>query len=262
MSDAKRNLMVPGYVNPLAFTEVEEPWVSQGKDSVTEEQLRRYLCEPGIDHGLDAILKRFKEISIEGDDRLFTVPEGILNKIIWPLRHSKASYSLGNYLGAIALCGMVAEMATLLWFEAIAEHLGVRSGRAKPVAKFKSHFEPGAFERLGQAERIKVLYGMDLIPEEVKEWLHEVRLIRKRHLHLMSHGTEGAAKDAVRAFLASVKVVKFVLGLGIAKDGKLTLNPQIIAWMESQGHKPVELFFGVEGAADFARRLSGSVDPA
>jgi hypothetical protein len=154
----------------LAFTEVEEPWTLLGKEAVTDDELRRYLCEPGLDYSLDAIVGRFKEISVEGNDRIFMSPEGILGKIIWPLRHSKASYALGNYLGAIALCGMVAEMAALLCFESFVEHSGIRSKRSKPAPKFKKHFEPKKFERYRQTERIKALDEMGLVPAEAKAW--------------------------------------------------------------------------------------------
>jgi len=263
VSEAEWKVLVPGYINPLAFTEVEEPWTLLGKEAVTDDELRRYLCEPGLDYSLDAIVGRFKEISVEGNDRIFMSPEGILGKIIWPLRHSKASYALGNYLGAIALCGMVAEMAALLCFESFVEHSGIRSKRSKPAPKFKKHFEPKKFERYRQTERIKALDEMGLVPAEAKAWFHEVRVIRNRHLHLMSQSVGDAAKDAVSAFLAAVKVVKFVLGLGIAEDGRLALRPEILTWMEVQGHRPSARFmFGENEAAEFARRLSGSIDPA
>lgn len=253
MSEVEWNALVPGYINPLAFTTVEEPWTLLGKEAATDDDLRRFLCEPGLDFSLDAIVSRFKEISIEGDDRIFMSPEGILGKIIWPLRHSKASYSLGNYLGAIALCGLVVEMSTLLMFEAVAEHSGIAAGRKKPHGSFRKYFEPGAFERLGQAQRIDALHKMKLLSPDAKQWLNEVRLIRRRHLHLMSQGTDDADKDAVRAFLASVKAVKFVLGLGI-KDGKVALRPEILAWLKAKGHSPSAVF---ASADDWIKRGGG-----
>jgi hypothetical protein len=223
---------IEAYINPLAFTEVEEPWASASQQVVTDSDLRRYLCEPGLDSTVESIVGRYKEISIEGNDRIFVSPLGILAKMVWPLRHAKASYSLGNYLGAIALCGMVAEMAAVLYFEAVAEHLGVRSGKATPVDRFKANFEPGAFERLSQAQRIDVLAKMGLVTAEVKEWFHGVRAARRRHLHLMSHEIDTASSDAVKAFVAAVKIVKFALGLDV-KEGKVILRPEMFSWMKA-----------------------------
>jgi hypothetical protein len=40
-----------------------------------------------------------------------------LDRLVWPLRHAKASYMVGNYLAVIALTGMVAEMVALLQWE-------------------------------------------------------------------------------------------------------------------------------------------------
>ena len=64
----------------------------------------------------------------------------------------------------------------------------------------------------------------------------------------MSRGTDKA--DAVRALLASVKLVRFVLGLGI-KDGRVALRPEILTWMEAKEHRPSAVFvFGENEAAE------------
>ena len=67
---------------------------------------------------MKSLIKRYKEISKE-KVRFFAAPaeERILNKLVWPLRNAKASYMVGNYLGTIALCGMVSEMVAILLFD-------------------------------------------------------------------------------------------------------------------------------------------------
>lgn len=60
---------IQGYVNPLAFVDVEEPWILARPRAVDDEDLRRYLCQPGLDNSLDGIVARYLEISIENGDR-------------------------------------------------------------------------------------------------------------------------------------------------------------------------------------------------
>jgi len=102
-------------LNPLAFLEVDEPWASALKRDITPEALISYLCSLDITSDIPSIVSRYKEISTE-PQRLFAAPneERIIRKLVIPLHSAKASYALGNYLGTIALCGMVAEMVTLL----------------------------------------------------------------------------------------------------------------------------------------------------
>ncbi len=115
MSDDK---LIEVYVNPLQFIEVDEPWASIETREVTPEAILNFICTPGIGSERDKLISRYKEISIE-KQRLFAAPyeQRLLDKLIWPLRHAKAGYMVGNYLGTIALCGMVAEMVAILRFE-------------------------------------------------------------------------------------------------------------------------------------------------
>jgi hypothetical protein len=224
--------LIPGFVNPLAFHEVEEPWASLEHQEVTDEDLRRYLCQPGLDFALDAIVGRYKEISIEENDRIFVSPVGILQKLIWPLRYAKGSYALGNFLGTIALCGMVMEMTALLIFEAFDAYHGIRAGRKTLDAKFQGYFREDAFERLGQGERVRLLLRLGLIDKDVKQRFDTVRNVRNRHLHLMSHPLRRVEKDAVNVFIDTVRTVKYALGLDV-KESRLALRPEILAWLKT-----------------------------
>src|SRR6266850_8189139 len=111
----KRCEMAPqafeAHVNPLAFTEIDEPWASITKAQPTPESVLRFLCAPQAASDLQTLIARYREISTE-DVRLSIVPneERITDKLVAPLRHAKASYMVGNFLATLALCGMVAEM--------------------------------------------------------------------------------------------------------------------------------------------------------
>ena len=114
-----------GMINPLAFLEVDEPW-AQGEAIVQPEEILNYMC-PTTSSSIDNLIVRYKEISIE-NPRLSIVPaeDRILEKLIWPLRHAKASFVIGNYLGTISLCGMVAEMVAILYFDISDVKIGMK----------------------------------------------------------------------------------------------------------------------------------------
>src|SRR5690242_15308257 len=107
MDDA-RDVGMQAFVNPLAFLEVDEPWAGVFKKDVTAEHVLGFLCAPGTPSDVPSVVRRYKEISVEAEDRIFVAPAipAILQKLIWPLRYAKGAYSLGDYVGTIALCGM------------------------------------------------------------------------------------------------------------------------------------------------------------
>ena len=88
------------YINPLQFLEVDEPWAGQLKRQPECQHVLNFICTPGLADDVDSIVSRYKEISTERQ-RLFGAPaeERILDKLVWPLRHAKSGYVLGNYLG-------------------------------------------------------------------------------------------------------------------------------------------------------------------
>ena len=114
----------------------------------------RFLCPANEPLNLDTILARYKEISTE-PVRLFLAPaeQRILDKLVWPLRHAKASYMVGNYLSVIALCGMVAEMVAILLWEIADQQL---NGQLMTNQDEKALFG-SEFEKLGQERRVSIL---------------------------------------------------------------------------------------------------------
>jgi hypothetical protein len=93
------------FLNPLQLLEGDEPWSSALKRPLTYKAFVEFLCTPGLQADLASLVERYQEISRE-QRRLFAAPteERILEKLIWPLRHAKAGYVVGNYLGTISLC--------------------------------------------------------------------------------------------------------------------------------------------------------------
>lgn len=62
MSGDKR---ISGWVNPLAFLEVDEPWASATKGTPDVDAVLRFLCPANEELNLTTILARYKEISTE-----------------------------------------------------------------------------------------------------------------------------------------------------------------------------------------------------
>lgn len=162
----KQDKFLTGYVNPLQFLDVDEPWASLKKSEPTLESIIKFVCGPYNKSDLKALITRYKKISIE-KQRLFIAPadERILHKLIFPLRNAKASYMVGNYLGTISLCGMVAEMVAILLFEIYDFKLNNKNMNKRQQESLFGN----TFEKLGQDRRVKVLHAYSIVDDKIKE---------------------------------------------------------------------------------------------
>lgn len=235
-SDPKKSVgterLVEIFVNPLAFLEVDEPWASATPATVTPELVLAYLTAPGLGHDVPSVVERYREISKE-TPRLFAAPaeQRILDKLVWPLRHAKASYVLGNYLGAISLCGMVAEMLAIVLFETADVRLnGSPMGEDSQKLVFGS-----SFEKLGQDRRVSVLRVHGIIDDTTANAFDRLRLIRRKYLHLWSQDHDALPRDAVEAFLAAAQLVVTVIGHSIGEGGRIRLTPAMDRYLSRVG---------------------------
>ena len=146
MAEPKR---FAGWINPLRFFPLDEPSPSD-LAVPTPVQFLEFLCAPGVPSDPESLATRYREIAPERV-RLFVAPAEprILEKLVWPLRHAKAAYMVGNYLATIALGGMVAEMVTMLLFDTAEAYLNNRS----MTAKDQESLFGGEFEKLSQHRR-------------------------------------------------------------------------------------------------------------
>ncbi len=229
--------LIKGWINPLAFLDVDEPWAAIGASQPKLESVIGFLCPPGIPADLDSLIARYKEISTE-PVRLFAAPAEprILEKLVWPLRNAKGSYVIGNYLAVIALSGMVAEMVAILAWDLGEVTLG---GHLMSDDEQKALFG-STFERLGQERRVKVLSTYRIIDEETVGRFDTVRVIRRKYLHIWSQDHDTLPTDSKACFHAAVALVTGIIGQDI-KDGKIMLNPRLIKYLEKHGVcEPVE----------------------
>ncbi|RIK09787.1 MAG: hypothetical protein DCC49_05050, partial [Acidobacteria bacterium] len=151
------------FLKPLAFPSID-PKLEIGTDGeVAADNLLSDLTTPGVDGSVEALQKRYAEIT-EQESGINIVPAEakILAKVIWPLRHAKVSYVLGNSVGTIALCGMAGEMLALLIFDV---HRPKFAG--SPIeAKDEKGIFGREFEKLGQERRLKVLKTLRVLKDE------------------------------------------------------------------------------------------------
>ena len=215
---------VPVWINPL------DPFV--GNKAPSAEEVLQFMCTPTVPADAGSLLERYKEITAE-QPQLFAPPADarVLNQLIWPLRHAKACYVVGNYLGTIALAGIVAEMTALLIFELI-DNKSFNSG---PWSEdLEERMFGRTFEDLGQERRLDVLaaYG---VPKELIDALQNIRGTRRKHLHLAQQvDPKAAARDARIMFRDAVTVVAAAIGQNI-QDGQLVLTAQMMRYLERIG---------------------------
>ncbi len=219
------------HINPLQFLEVDEPWASFDKRPADLAALVDFATTPGLAGDLNSLLSRYRTISTERA-RLFAAPAEtrILEKLVWPLRHAKAAYMFGNYLGTIAMCGMVAEMVAILLFD-LAD---VRINKQPITEAGQAALFGSAFERLPQARRVAILRSYDLIDETLGEAFDLIRQRRRRYLHLWSQDHAALPGDAIASFQAAVQIAVSAIGQNV-KDGKLVLNPALVKYLERAG---------------------------
>jgi hypothetical protein len=212
-----KEYLVNACPNPLCFFEADDAWSGLVKADVTAEDVLRYACSPDESASIAQIVERYKHISAGSIDILAAPAEAkILQKLIWPLRHAKTAYMLGNYLGAIAMCGLVAEMVSILIFEISDVKINdARMKQKEQIALFGS-----SFESLGQQRRVDVLFAYGLIDVTTRTKFDTIRTKRKQYLHLWSEEHEQLPGDAIAVYGATISLVAKVLGQGFPK-GKL-----------------------------------------
>ena len=215
------------YVNPFIFFEIDENWCHLGHTELSLESVLKFLCTPDDDSNTTALIERYKAINDRSEGLRFVPTEArILENIVWPLRHAKGSYIVGNYLGTISLCGVVSEMLAILLFKCSEIQI---NGSPLTESGEKAIFG-SSFEKLGQQRRVSILYGYNLIDEEIKDTFDKLREMRRRYLHIWSEDCQSMHQDAVDCYEAASKITLFVIGQDV-KDGRLLLKPNIIEYL-------------------------------
>jgi hypothetical protein len=182
------------------------------------------LITPGTNYDIKTIVQRYKKIS-EGEPGIFVVPaeENILNKIIWPLKQAKVNYIIGNYVGVISLCGIVAEMIAMMTYEISDES-----------CKLKSKCGCIDFERCGQEQRVKILKECGMIDDIKKGYYDLIRDKRKKYIHYWSTNHKSIAKDSLVTYKKSLQLVYSVIAQEI-RDNSFVVNSDMQNYLRRMG---------------------------
>jgi hypothetical protein len=220
-----------GWINPLLFIEATDFGGAFTGKNIDADCVIRYLCEPLEKADVEEILNRYREVE-KYASQFFAAPndEHVLEKLVWPLKNAIGCYMVGNYLGTISLCGMVAEMVAVLLFDIS----GVAINNNIMNVKTQENLFGCSFEKLGQDRRIKILSAYDLIDSDLQNFFDELRSIRKRYLHLYSQEHVKIAVDARKAIESSVQIVVRALGIDI-HNGKLIMRSSFLRYLETKG---------------------------
>lgn len=222
---SKDNIFV-GFLGPLSFPKMN-PIPGQKSEEVTADDILKYLCSETVIPTIDNFTKSYEHIS-KNINKLFIVPSEyeILNKLVFPLKHAIGSYMVGNYLGTIAICGMVSEMAIIFHYDTLKIKLNKQD--SEDVVK---KLYGKTFEKIGQDRRIKFLQVMGYLNNELAEQFDIVRNCRNGYLHSLSKKHENIASDAKEAFDATLNIVVKILGVGIGEPGKVVFNQNVIDYL-------------------------------
>jgi len=142
-----------------------------------------------------------------------------------------ASYSIGNYLGTIAICGMLSEMSILLLYDII-----LTAYKNNPSRFPEKPIQYEEFEKYIQASReeyIKKFIGK----KEIVEHSKAIRQIRRKYLHFFKIDYSDIESDAISAFEYIINMLTIVTGLGISSStpGAIALDPDFLFYIKQKG---------------------------
>ena len=224
-----------------------------GSPEAAQDSLREFLHPVDGDASMEAVQARYGEIDDESPALFAALGfDEQMRKLFAPLRQAKASYVLQNYLGTIALCGMVAEMTAILTFE-IWNTVVTQSPLTEDDQSARWRVP---FERLMQGRRIDALKELQAIDPDTKGLFTEISRIRQRYLHYYSQDHSDIAKDARAVFTRAVKLTQRITGAGVSK-GAVRVSPMWLAYIRrTSGQQRVESGERVShwGASTFERK--------
>lgn len=215
---------VKAWINPLMCPEID------AKREVTAGALLDYLFTPECARTLQEFESRYLDLRPHASLLPLAPAEAnILQKIIWPLRSARGSYALGHSLSCIAMAGMVGEMVAVLLWDI------TRPSINGPLTEDRERMLMGrTFEKLGQERRVDVLVSLGILKDDQVNAFTELKAIRNRYLHLLSHTHDNVDTDARRAFECAAKAVQLLFTAHF-ENGDVILRPELSRYLESIG---------------------------
>lgn len=219
------------FINPLLFLGVEDPLRTLPVPSA--EEVLRHTTTPGEDSSPAAFQARCAELA--DAPNVFAAPheEHVMTRLIWPLRHAKASYCLGNYIGTIALCGMVSEMLAITYFDASDFQINGQTMDDKAQRQVWGK----TFEALGQDRKLTILEAYGVVsPDDAKE-LDAIRVKRNSYLHWASRSHDTIRDDARDTYFKTCNQTLRLMIKGF-DQGRIVFTPTFQRFLIKKGFTP------------------------
>jgi hypothetical protein len=227
-----------GFFNPLAYPEVDLAGRGVSYPPPTPESTLRFLCLPQSPSDLQSLLARYAQIAQVDRNRLHAVPSTpvIMNRLIWPLRQAKGCFMVENYLGTIALCGVVAEMISIL----MVDMRPVRVYGKVLDRKDQKAIFGRALDKLGQEARTRILHHLGHFPGDINAHFDRIRNARRKYLHAFDYDEKQLPADALAAYDSALTILVELIGQEVKDNQILVLNPSFQRYLHRKGLLPSE----------------------
>lgn len=200
----------------------------KGTDSI--RSLIEYVLDVKPEGLTEIAVERFAGLSPK-ELYLPIVPneQKLVERLLKPLKSAKRLYCLGEFLGTVALSGLVGESLAMLVYRMHRIQLG-----GKQIEKGQEQQLFGRdFDALDQSRRIEILRCLGLITDPKKQLFSDLRGTRNKYLHLWEVDSSQLEGDAKKSFLSTLRLFKEISGVDIGQSGEFIMVPQLLEYIRS-----------------------------
>ncbi len=203
------------------------------RNHVIANQLISWLKMPRADISRE-ILHRYARMSTRELYIPFTLarPEIVEQRIIAPLESAKRFACRGEYLGSVALSGLVGEMLVVFVWE-------MNSSKRRD-----SHDEEiddkriinNKFDKIPQSVRVNMLEAFDYIDTETVTKFRDLSEKRNAMLHSWTDSIvlKDIEESAIRCYSLAASLMKGIFKLELQDPGSLKMDKKVIKFLKSR----------------------------
>ncbi len=243
MSEEDRPKTISGWLRPLSMPSIQVLPFEPPEKEIDPIALLRDLSRDQPENPLETIKTRYLRLSTSDlDIPIVPAEKKILERIIWPLKSAKQAFCIADFVGCIALCGMVCEMAIIFIYDLIASHGNPSQLSEKHKKLFEvTQYSLGGkaqqvkqYERYRQKQRIEILQELKAIPDQLAADANTAGEIRREYLHFLSKNYDRVEENAFEAYAATFRVVKPLVALPIGTEGAVVVPGHLKSYLESK----------------------------
>jgi len=176
----------------------------------------------GMEYAIQNYKKMINVIPILPGYKFFT------EKLRPALRGAISNFIVRNYVGTIALSGMVSEMMIDflfdVWNEVVRENPLSTTSQKKLFGR--------EFENLALDRCINILFEYNIINLDEKSDFEYIKNKRNNYVHLYSTDLKNIEKDALEVFQKTNKILEKTIGMEIS-NRKILMNSHIVKYLKN-----------------------------